>query len=352
MKYILHVLVAGIFFTISLCSLAQSERKADVNSEMRQLHVELKNVGHDLEILRRDQLNYKIEKDLLKEAYSSNIQTINLVITIVLGVLGVLGYLGIRSVKEIRNDYSVELDKLKTLKTQLVDEIESVRSKQKEVEGQVGDLAKTNEEQDRRLKVMELIEKISNLIGSKQWGWALKYVDIALGLDAENTLLLSQKASCHANQGELTAAIENLKKVLELEPENSSDAMNLLEFLALTNQRNEFEEIYSRYKAAVDSEYDGSLTVYLDALLRTMSGDLKTAKDTLQKFVANQGAEAKNHLGSWSFNEARTITSKIPAGEQKAMVDAMISLFEGKTPPSDFLKVLNAENDLKSESVR
>ena len=64
----------------------------------------------------------------------------------------------------------------------------------------------------------------------------------------------------------------------------------------------------------------------------------------LQKFVDDQGAEAKNHLVSWSFNEARTITSKIPAGKQRAMADAMISLFEGKTPPAEFLKVLNAVN--------
>ncbi|MFM7009360.1 MAG: hypothetical protein ACKO0Z_08545, partial [Betaproteobacteria bacterium] len=71
MKQVLHVFFAGIFLTMSLCSLAQSERKTDVNSEIRQLHVELKNVGHDVEILRRDQINYTIEKGLLKEAYSS-----------------------------------------------------------------------------------------------------------------------------------------------------------------------------------------------------------------------------------------------------------------------------------------
>ena len=344
MKHILLVFVAGIFFTMSLCSFAESERKAAVNSEIQQIHIELKNVRHDVEILRRDQINYTIEKDLLKEAYSSNIQTINLVITIVLCVLGVLGYLGIRSVNEIRTDYSVELEKLKTLKTQLVSEIETVRSKQKEVEGQVGDLAKTNEDQNRRLKVMELIEKISKLISLKQWAWALKYVEIALGLDPENTLLLSQKANCHANQGELTAAIETVKKVLALEPEDSSHALNLLEFLALTNQRDEFEKIYSRYKVAVDGENDGSLSVYLKALLWTMGGDLAAAKEILQKFAEVQGAEAKKFRESWSFNEARTIISKIPAGEQRAMADAMISLFEGKTPPPEFLKVLNAGN--------
>src|SRR5437764_14025284 len=48
--------------------------------------------------VRRDQLNYQIERDLLKETYGSNLQTINLVLTIVLGAFAVIGYLGVRSI--------------------------------------------------------------------------------------------------------------------------------------------------------------------------------------------------------------------------------------------------------------
>jgi len=59
----------------------------------------LKNTGNNFNYLekqiqeiRRDQLNYKIEKDILKEVYSSNIATINLVITLILAVFGIIGF--------------------------------------------------------------------------------------------------------------------------------------------------------------------------------------------------------------------------------------------------------------------
>ena len=48
--------------------------------------------------IRRDELNYQIEKDLLKETYSSNLQTLNLVLTIVLGLFSIIGFLGIRDI--------------------------------------------------------------------------------------------------------------------------------------------------------------------------------------------------------------------------------------------------------------
>lgn len=343
MKHIYRILIACIWLALCTCNFAQSEKKRLIDTEIKQLHVEMKNIGHDVEIIRRDQINYKIEKDLLKDAYASNIQTINMVITIVLGVLGVLGYLGIRSVKEIRTDYAVELEKLRTMKTQLESEIESVRSKQKEVEGQVGNLTKTNEDQDRRLKVMELIEKISNLIGDKQWGWALKYVDIGLGLDAQNGILLSQKGACHAKLGELTAAIEAVKKVLELEPENTSQKANLLEFLAISNQRDEFNYFYENFVGAIEHLRNGALVIYLKAMHLIMSGDLDSVRSILQEYFAKQAPEPKAHLDPWSFDEVKTIISTLPAGEQRNLANAMIAVFDGKSSPIEFLQILSGE---------
>ncbi len=51
---------------------------------------QLRKIEDQLSEVRRDQLNYKIEKDLLKEAYSSNLQIVNAVIAIALGVFAVL----------------------------------------------------------------------------------------------------------------------------------------------------------------------------------------------------------------------------------------------------------------------
>ena len=66
-----------------------SNSQADEQRELNRLNDALAEV-------RRDQLNYKIERDLLKNAYTSSFQTINLVLTMILGAFAVLGYLGLR----------------------------------------------------------------------------------------------------------------------------------------------------------------------------------------------------------------------------------------------------------------
>ncbi len=165
----------------------QDQLPENIQSDIRQLKQDIKTTSNDVEILRRDQTNYRIEKDILKEVYSSNYQTINIIITIVLGVIGVLGYLGIRSIKEVKSDYANELSELRKLKSTFEVELLALVNKQKEFESKIGDLAKTNEEQDRRLKVLEIIEKISKIIGTGQWQWALQYISLGLDIDGRKT---------------------------------------------------------------------------------------------------------------------------------------------------------------------
>ena len=60
-----------------VCLLLNAEAK-DNPQEQKILVLEnkLRMNTESLDAVRRDQLNYKIEKDLLKETYSSNLQTI------------------------------------------------------------------------------------------------------------------------------------------------------------------------------------------------------------------------------------------------------------------------------------
>src|SRR5688572_24563921 len=62
------------------------------------LPAELARLKEQLSEVRRDQLTYQIERDLLKEAYSSNLETVNLAITLGLALLAVLGFAGVRSI--------------------------------------------------------------------------------------------------------------------------------------------------------------------------------------------------------------------------------------------------------------
>ena len=157
----------------------------NIQSDIRQLKQDVKIASSDIEILRRDQVNYRIEKDMLKEVYSSNLQAINMATTIALGVIGLLGYLGIRSIKEVKLDYTSELNELKKLKADFEMELQSLVGKQKEFENKISELAVTNEKQDRRLKVLELTEKVAELMKGKQWQWALQYIPLGLEIDKD-----------------------------------------------------------------------------------------------------------------------------------------------------------------------
>jgi hypothetical protein len=63
------------------------------SKEDKSLQIKIQKLEDNVSEVRRDQLNYKIEKDLLKETFSSNYQTINIVLAIVLGIFTIVGFL-------------------------------------------------------------------------------------------------------------------------------------------------------------------------------------------------------------------------------------------------------------------
>ncbi|MDP3513646.1 MAG: hypothetical protein Q8S20_12930 [Sulfuritalea sp.] len=349
MRLLVGVVLTACSFILSSTTLADSSESSRTKlldesiSDIKQLKIDSKASSREIEILRRDQINYRLEKDLLKEAYASNLQSINITITIVLGVIGVLGYLGIRSIKEVKTDYTIELENLKRIKAGFERELNALRDRQKKFEGQVGDLAKTNEEQDRRIKVMELIEKVGSLIGSKQWPWALKWISVGLGLDENNFILLQQKATCHGHLGEIAAAIDANKACLAIEPEDLGVVSNLLELFALTNQGIEFEKLYHKHKTAIDEMNDGNLIVYLKALASLTKGDPDSYSKVLSELVNKIPNEAKKQIGAWSFDEAMVVISKLPEGKQRTLMVNTVRLFNGEIDSGGFKALLEAE---------
>ena len=55
--------------------------------EQNQYQIEI--LQNDVKEIRRDQLNYKIEKELLKETYSSNYTTVQIFISLILGIFAI-----------------------------------------------------------------------------------------------------------------------------------------------------------------------------------------------------------------------------------------------------------------------
>lgn len=310
-------------------------------NDIRQLKEATNALTDDIDVLRRDQINYRVEKDLLKEAYATSLQTINALITIALGVIGILGYLGIRNIKEIKTDYSTELENLKQLKLTLETELATLSEKQKLVSGRLDDLSKTNEEQDRRLKVLELVEKVASMIKEKQWTRALRWIEIALDIDPNNILLLSQKSTCHGRIGEFAQAIDCSKAILKIEPQHTGTLINLLEFLLLTNQTDEFEATYTTNKAIIEENRDGKIDEYLTILASLVKNETDSAIQKLEQIADKCPDEPREYLESFSFQEAIHYTNRIPPGKQRSVMAAMIRFFQGKTSPTDLKAVLS-----------
>ena len=113
-----------LFFATFSFGQNDSLRIVETNYKLHQLEEQLQQV-------KTNQLNYKIEKDLLKETYSNNYSRIQTIITIVLGLLTVLGFLGINSITKTKKEYENELKEFKDLKAQLEKDYDKLKEKQK-----------------------------------------------------------------------------------------------------------------------------------------------------------------------------------------------------------------------------
>lgn len=88
----------------------RSPKQAASEKEYTVSKSELNKLKNEITEIRRDQLNYKIEKELMKEIYQSNFKTINILITSVLGLFGFLGFFGLRDISSLQKKYQDELD--------------------------------------------------------------------------------------------------------------------------------------------------------------------------------------------------------------------------------------------------
>ena len=107
------------FLFISILLFLSSSYSQEDSLKIFKIQEEVKILSNKVEETRRDQLNYSLEKDLLKETYSNNYDRLNFTITGIFGVFAVLTFFGIRDLNSIKKEYKEELDKLTNLKVEI-----------------------------------------------------------------------------------------------------------------------------------------------------------------------------------------------------------------------------------------
>lgn len=334
MKKIYYALFITILLSILGNEIAFPVEKKEISINNPE---ELQRLKDNISEIRRDQLNYKIEKDLLRETFSSNYQTINIVLAIVLGIFTIIGVLGLRDIGAIRKDYLKEFDNLSNLRKDFEFEVKKFMGEQEKIKENYLEIIKTNEEQNKRIKVLELQEKISAAIKDQNYKQALAYVKVALELDPQNTGILYRKAWCHHKSNELQKAVGIYKKILELEPDNPSAIADLLELFLFLKQFENFNAFYEKNKLIIDTKGGeiGLKTYYkiLELYQLKKYDEMKVLlKECLQ--VMPKG---KQKLFSWDFNDVLKFIQPNPQDEGKNLLDIFISVVKGDLSSDDAL---------------
>jgi len=280
--------------------------------------------------IRRDQLNYQIEKDLLKDAYSSSYNTINTIITFVLALFTILGFMGLKSLSSLRKDYITELEQLRKLRSEFEQKAISIDTESKKLSESLSKIVAQNEEQNQKLKVLDIQEKVRTLIQQDRYLEAIEYANIALEMSAENTSLLHNKAFCYLRLFEYTESLKTYKKILVLVPDDDTAIVNSAELYLLTKQFKEFDEIKSKIVRP-------EVNQYLNILELGQKGEEENLMQEILKLVGEYDVNFKGKVMNWDFRDLNTYLLRGPQNNISTLLMTISEFLSGKISKAELL---------------
>ncbi|MBI5893904.1 MAG: hypothetical protein HZB79_09715 [Deltaproteobacteria bacterium] len=312
------ILIFFLLITTNLCY--SKDSTVSVNNDRQTLE----KFENDIKEIRRDQLNYKIEKDLLKETYSSNYTTVQIVITIALGFFAIistiLGYVGFKSIFKLKGEYDSELTKIKELKSDFEIKLKELTKSQEKVQSQITSIDTLNEEQDKKIKLLEIKEKIGYYYRQKGYQRALDYIAIGLEMAKDDIELLMFRAFFLVQLRNYVEAIETYKKILTIEPMNQGAIRNLAELYLVAGQTGNYNNIV---KDKLEFFKATPLLTYLEAFKFYLENKFTDLKNKISEFIEKQDVSInKDHLGNWDLTEFYdTLKNKYDSPEKALLIN-------------------------------
>lgn len=290
-----------------------------------------------LQEVRRDQLNYQIERDLLKETYSSNLQTVNVVITIVLGTFTILGFLGVRSIGLTRQEFRDELDQLREIRTRSEVRLAEIEAQQKLAQNQLDDVSKLNIEQEQRLKLLEIQEQASSSVSQSQYQRALDYISVGLELDPDDITLLQLKWNSLVRLKRFDEVRVVLEKLIEIDPLNDGAAKDLCEMYLLLGLRQEYSALSSTYSSAIQAL--PHLAWFFQAVILYQDSEELPLRDHI-KLLAESLSPEKKSYSTWSYDEIRSTIESDEATPSKKLLLRTFEVLDGSSGPEEIIALL------------
>lgn len=299
-----------------------------------------------LKEVRRDQLNYKIEKDLLKEAYSSSINTVNIILAIVLAGVSILGLMGFKGINVIRAEFKRELEDMRQQRKSYDEKLQDLEEVQRSVKKVLSELESKTQQTDLRLRVMEVQERVNQLIKDDRYRAALKFANEGLKIDPDDIPLLYGKQLCHSKLGEFTEAIETGDIITQLDPNSknpltNSAITNSAEAYLLSFDYDAYDKYYEENKAVIDNRE--FLVDILTILKTALTKSKKEIRDKMVELVSKYDKDKKID-SNWSFNESLPVIMEKRDKEIVKMVHSYSKLMKGEISIEEFFKEIGHIN--------
>lgn len=308
----------------------ETETLSDFSRKVEDLGHSIQRNSDDIALIRRDEINYQIERDLLKETYSSKIASTGLIISAVSMAVGLifalLGYLGLKSIGKVKDDYTDELQNVRELRVNLEIEIESLRKKQEKTERQVESL---REIQEAKIRLLEITEKAGSVMNARNYDWALELIKVGLEINAEYSPLVRLFAICNTKLQRYPEAISAYKKLLLLDPGNTNDMLNYAELLVLSKDFEDYEEFCNGCKNIIDETFNGALSIFLNTIVALQKGDLAGAKNAMKPILDSCPDGLSQKMPGWNFDDTVIEISKMPPGELRDYANKVLGFFSG-----------------------
>jgi tetratricopeptide (TPR) repeat protein len=316
-----------LFVIFSQLSLAQNKDSIEIHNlrhELSRLEVQLKTV-------EKNQLNYKIEKDLIKETYSNNYERINMVITIILGLIGGIGYLGIRDINGIKKEYVTELEKLKALQIDFKAKSKEFNIEKDKFDTEIRQILIQNEKQNRKIKFIELKEKISGLLKENKLQGALEYVNAALGIEPKDKVVLRQKARIYVRLNQFPESIKVYEKLSNIFPNDTSIKLDNIECLYFANHLKDAKTLSEKYSDDLNEKEDGKLIQFLETVELFHKKDTEKLLKKIESFIDFENLEKlEKKFKTWDLQEAKYFATYQPDSKLKKCLQYGIWYLNGE----------------------
>lgn len=326
-----------IFFLLLLFPLSIF---AQVDSiKYRQLQEEFKILDNKVSEVKRDQLNYSLEKDLLKETYSNNYERINMFLTIVLGIFGFLSFLGIRDLNSIKKEYKEELEKLRKLQADIASKSKEFDESKKKYDKEIMDIIKQNEEQNNKIKVLELKEKVTELFKQKSYDNALEYCVVALEIAPNDVHFLRTKAQIYTRTKNYEESLKNYTKILEIEPNNSTAIFDLAELYLFIKNETKSDELIKKHSGLFDAKSEGQLLEFFELIKLFNAGNSGSLKQKIQdKIDKTDLKNRKKRFDGWDVADAISYVHAQVDSQQRTFLLNYLWYLDGQLNGKDALE--------------